>query len=217
MPKGFSTVEAAVEAIAAGRLVIVLDAVERENEGDLIAAAEKVTPQTIHFMISQGRGQVCMPVLSDTADRLKLQTMVAAPNIQMPNFTIPIDHRRAKTGISPVERAATVRAVIDPASRPDDFVRPGHLFPLIAKDRGVLARPGHTEAAVDLARLAGLRPAGVLCEICSSNGLHMAGREELMRLASRFRMPLITIDALIEYRRQRETQSPAPCAIASAG
>ncbi|MBI3469018.1 MAG: 3,4-dihydroxy-2-butanone-4-phosphate synthase [Planctomycetes bacterium] len=198
----YSSVEEAVEAIADGRIVIVVDAEDRENEGDFVAAAEKIAPQVIHFMITHGRGQLCMPLLPPTARRLDLTPMVPQKTLALPRFTIPVDHRRCRTGISPEERALTIRAIVDPNTGPEDFVRPGHVFPLIAQTRGVLRRVGHTEAAVDLARLAGLTPAGVLCEICSRDGLHMASGPELQELASQFGMPIITIGHLVAFRRR---------------
>ena len=157
----FSKIEEAIQALREGRIIIVVDDEDRENEGDFIAAAEKVTPETIEFMITHGRGLLCMPILPEVATRLQLGPMVernTAPH-QTP-YTVPVDHRSCRTGISAEERARTVRAIIDPATRPDDLVRPGHLFPLVAKEGGVLRRAGHTEATVDLARLAGLTPAG---------------------------------------------------------
>jgi 3,4-dihydroxy 2-butanone 4-phosphate synthase/GTP cyclohydrolase II len=197
----YSSIEAAIEAIAEGRVLIAVDSQERENEGDFLAAAELTTPAMIHFMVSQGRGQLCMPVSPRVAQRLDLTPMVACADLETPRFAIPVDHRECKTGISPLERASTIRAMLDPFSTPRDFVRPGHIFPLIAQEEGVLRRPGHTEAAVDLARLAGLAPAGVLCEICSRDGLHMACGQELWEIAHEFRLPVITIDDLIQFRR----------------
>jgi 3,4-dihydroxy 2-butanone 4-phosphate synthase / GTP cyclohydrolase II len=196
-----SSIQAAIEAITAGRILIVVDSEERENEGDFLAAAQFVTSEMIHFMTSQGRGQLCMPVSTDIAERLDLIPMVARRELGSPCFTIPVDLGDCKTGISPMERARTIRAMLDPYSRPHDFVRPGHVFPLIAREGGVLARPGHTEASVDLTRLAGLAPAGVLCEICSRDGRDMARGEELWRLAEEFDLPIVTIDDLIEHRR----------------
>jgi len=200
MPR-YSSIEAAVEAIAEGRVVIAVDSEDRENEGDFLAAAELTTPATIHFMISQGRGQLCMPVSPGIAERLELTPMVACTDLETPRFAVPVDHRDCKTGISPLERATTIQAMIDPFSSPRDFVRPGHIFPLIAQEEGVLRRPGHTEAAVDLARLAGLAPAGLLCEICSRDGLYMACAQELWEIAGEFRLPVITVDDLIDFRR----------------
>src|SRR3954447_24249393 len=174
----FSKIEDALQAMAEGRVVIVVDDEQRENEGDFVAAAERVTPETIEFMITQGRGQLCVPVMSELARRLQLHPMVdenTAPHGC--TFTVMVDHRSCRTGISAEERARTVRAIIDPATRPADLVRPGHLFPLVAREGGVLRRAGHTEAAVDLASLAGMTPAGVLCEVL--DGIGVANRERL--------------------------------------
>jgi 3,4-dihydroxy 2-butanone 4-phosphate synthase/GTP cyclohydrolase II len=203
MPYQFSKIEDALQAIAEGRVVIVVDDEQRENEGDFIAAAERVTPEIIEFMITHGRGQLCMPIMPDLAERLELRPMVeqnTAP--YSTTFTVPVDHKSCRTGISAEERAATVRAIIDPATRPTDLVRPGHLFPLIAKEGGVLRRAGHTEATVDLARLAGLTPAGVLCEIL--DGIRVASRERLHAIAREFGLPMISIEMLISSRRRLE-------------
>lgn len=204
MPCRFSTVEAAVAAIARGEVVIVVDAEDRENEGDFICAAEKVTPAIVNFMITQGRGQLCMPILPEVRDRLKLEAMVDENTAPLgTNFTVPVDHRTARTGITAGERAATILEICNPDSRPADFVRPGHLFPLVAKEGGVLRRAGHTEAAVDLARMAGLTPAGALCEILDQDG-DRASRDRLVDLARQHNLELISIEQLIAYRRLRE-------------
>jgi 3,4-dihydroxy 2-butanone 4-phosphate synthase/GTP cyclohydrolase II len=133
----------------------------------------------------------------------------------MPNFTVPIDHGNCKTGISPFERCATILAIVDEESRPNDFVRPGHMFPLVARDGGVLARPGHTEASIDLVRMAGLKPAAVLCEICSVDGLHMARRDELLHLASDCHIPIVTIDHLIDRLRSEQSQNGKQLSLAA--
>jgi 3,4-dihydroxy 2-butanone 4-phosphate synthase/GTP cyclohydrolase II len=198
---GFARMEEALEALANGRMIIVADAEERENEGDLVAAAEKVTAETIHFMISEGRGQLCMPLRPEMARRLQLRPMVPNKSLEMPCFAVPVDHRFCRTGISPKERAFTIQMMVDPASRPDDFVRPGHIFGLIAREGGVLQRPGHTEATVDLVRMAGLSGAGVLCEVCSRDGRNMAKGDELMQIAESFQLPVITIDDVIRHRQ----------------
>ena len=204
MSKPFSTVEAAVDAIARGEVVIVADDVDRENEGDFICAAEKVTPEIVNFMITHGRGQLCTPVLPEVAERLKLSPMVDTNTAPLgTSFTVTIDHRTARTGITAAERATTIQALVDPATKPSDFVRPGHVFPLIAKEGGVLRRAGHTEATVDLARMAGLAPAGVLCEILNTSG-DRANRNELLQLAADFDLEIITIEELIRYRRHSE-------------
>ena len=203
MDSEFSKVEDALKALVEGRAVIVVDDESRENEGDFIAAADRVTPELIEFMITQGRGQLCMPIMPDLAARLDLRPMVernTAPH-QTP-YTVPVDHASCRTGISAEERARTIRAIIDPATRPADLVRPGHLFPLVAKEGGVLRRAGHTEAAVDLARLAGLTPAGVLIEIL--DGIKVASRERLHEIAAEFGLPILSIETLIRYRRRRE-------------
>ena len=189
----------------AGRMVIVVDAADREDEGDFICAAEKVTPEIVHFMTRQGGGLFCMPVLPSLAQEKGFSLMVE--NNTSPTgtpFTVPVDHRSCHTGISAAERARTVHAVLDPSSKPEDFRTPGHLFVLMAKEGGVLRRAGHTEATVDLARLAGLTPAGVLCEICSREGHGMAGAEELQAIAEEFSMPIVSIEDVIRYRRERE-------------
>ena len=199
----FSKVEDAIEALAAGRVVIVVDDENRENEGDFIAAAERVTPEIIEFMITHGRGQVCMPIMPELASRLDISLMLrenTSPH-QTP-YAVPVDHRSCKTGITAEERALTVRAIVDPATKPSDLVRPGHLSPLIAKEGGVLRRAGHTEATVDLARLAGLTPAGVLCEVLHGTG--RASREQLQEIAKRFELPIVSIEDLIKYRRRSE-------------
>jgi 3,4-dihydroxy 2-butanone 4-phosphate synthase/GTP cyclohydrolase II len=203
MKRGFCRVEDALEALSAGLLTIVVDSEDRENEGDFVAAAEKITPRMVNFLLHHGRGQVCMPITRATADRLRLEPMVAGQGPDVPNFTVPVDHVDCKTGISPYERAATIQALVDEESRSEDFLRPGHLFPLIARAGGVLERQGHTEASVDLVRLAALRPSAVLCEICSGDGLHMATRDELLEMAAENQLPIITIDALIEYRQSQ--------------
>ncbi len=199
-----STIDAAIDAIARGEIVIVMDAEDRENEGDFICAAEKITPEIVNFMIAQGRGQLCMPVLPEVCEQLDLAPMVTENTAPLgTSFTVPVDHRSCRTGITAQERATTIRAILDPASKPADFVRPGHLFPLMAKEGGVLRRAGHTEAAVDLARLAGLKPAGVLIEILDDRG-DRADRERLYQLATQYHLEIITIEDLIRYRRRME-------------
>ena len=204
MPDRFSSLDAAVEAFHRGEVVIVVDAEDRENEGDFVCAAEKVSPAIVNFMITHGRGQVCMPILPDMARRLELPMMVEANSTPLGTaFTVPVDHRSARTGITAVERADTIRAILDPVSTPADFVRPGHLFPLIAKEGGVLRRAGHTEAAIDLCRLAGMQPAGVLCEILDDSG-NRADREALFQLSRDHQLEIISIEELIRQRRLRE-------------
>jgi len=203
MNQEFSQIDDAIQALREGRIIIVVDDQDRENEGDFIAAADRVTPELIEFMITHGRGQVCMPILPELAARLHLAPMVernTAPH-QTP-YTVPVDHKSCRTGISAQERATTVRAIIDPTTEPDDLARPGHLFPLVAKDGGVLRRAGHTEATVDLARLAGLTPAGVLCEVLDGTGV--ASRDRLHAISREHGLPIVSIESLIKYRRLRE-------------
>ena len=203
MSNQFSTIEQTIEAVGRGEVVIVVDAEDRENEGDFICAAEKVTPEIINFILS-GRGQLCMPILPELASRLELAPMVDANTAPLGTaFTVPVDHRSVRTGITAEEKCLTVAALIDPAGKGTDFVRPGHLFPLIAKEGGVLRRAGHTEATVDLARMAGLAPAGVLCEVHTERG-NRATREELFDLARRHNLAITSIEELIRYRRRRE-------------
>ena len=200
----FSSIEAAVAAIRCGKVVFVVDAEDRENEGDFVCAADKVTPEIVNFMIRYGRGQVCMPILPDAAKRLELPMMVETNSAPLGTaFTVPVDHVTARTGITAAERATTIAALIDPTSKPSDFVRPGHLFPLVAKEGGVLRRAGHTEAAIDLARLAELPPAGVLCEILDETG-NRADRVALVAIAKEHGLEIISIEELIRYRRRRE-------------
>ena len=204
MPKQFSSVEAAIEAFRQGKIVIVVDAEDRENEGDFVCAASAATTETVNFMLRHGRGQVCMSILPDVAKRLALPMMVETNSAPLGTaFTVPVDHRSARTGITAGERATAIAAILDPSSTPADFVRPGHLFPLVAKEGGVLRRAGHTEATVDLARLAGLQPAGVLCEILDETG-NRAGHEDLVAIAEQHGLEMISIEELIRYRRARE-------------
>lgn len=200
----FSKIEDAVEAIAKGRIVVVLDDEDRENEGDFICAAEKVTPESVNFMITHGRGLLCMPVLPEVCERLKLERLAPIGNGRFDTpMATPIDHATVRTGIPASERAKTILEAIKPSSQPSDFRPAGHIFPLIAKEGGVLRRAGHTEAAVDLARMAGLYPAGMLCEILDQQG-ERANRDQLFALAEQHLLPIISVAALIRYRRQRE-------------
>jgi 3,4-dihydroxy 2-butanone 4-phosphate synthase / GTP cyclohydrolase II len=199
----FSQIDDALQALREGRIIIVVDDEDRENEGDFVAAADKVTPEVVEFMITHGRGLVCMPILPEVAARLHLAPMVdrnTAPH-QTP-YTVPVDHRSCHTGISAEERARTVRAIVDPTTVPEDLARPGHLFPLVAKEGGVLRRAGHTEATVDLVRMAGLTPAGILCEILDGTGV--ASRDRLHAIGREHGLPIVSIEALIKYRRLRE-------------
>jgi len=199
-----ATIEEAIEDIRAGKMVIVVDDADRENEGDLVLAAEKVTPEAINFMARYGRGLICVPLTAERLEELELPLMTQRSRDPMGTaFTVSVDVRTVHTGISAYERAATVRALIDPKTRPDDLIRPGHIFPLRAVPEGVLRRAGHTEAAVDLARLAGLYPAGVICEIMDEDG-HMARGDALVAFARRHGLKIISIADLIRYRFRHE-------------
>ncbi|GEM_PF-5043 len=200
----FVRVEDALETIAQGRLVIVVDAEDRENEGDLICAAEKITPELVNFMISRGRGLLCVSILPETARRLQLRLMVDENTAPLRTaFTVSVDHVSCRTGISAFERCRTIRALADPESGPQDFVRPGHVFPLIAKEGGVLRRAGHTEASIDLCRMAGLRPCGVLCEVLDDSGDTARGAR-LEAFAKEHGLPLVAIEDIIRFRRRTE-------------
>lgn len=201
----FSTIPDALVAIQNGEIIIVVDEPDRENEGDLVMAAEKVTAESINFMATYGRGLICLPTCSERLAELELQPMVVDNTAQMQTaFTVTIDAKEVSTGISAQERAYTIRKFVDDTAVPADFVRPGHIFPLEAKPGGVLRRAGHTEATVDLARLAGLYPAGVLCEVLDDDG-SMARVPELMQFAEKHHLKIITIADLIAYRRRTET------------
>ena len=205
MPNNFNTIPEALSAIQNGEIIIVVDEPDRENEGDLIMAAEKVTAETINFMARYGRGLICLPTSSERLTELELDPMVASNTAQMQTaFTVTIDAKEVTTGISAQERAYTIQKFVDPEAIPSDFVRPGHIFPLEAKPGGVLRRAGHTEATVDLARMAGLYPAGVLCEILNEDG-SMARVPELLKFAAQHQLKIITIADLIAYRRETET------------
>ena len=201
----FIEVEEAVEEIRRGRMVIVTDNEDRENEGDLIMAAEKVTPEAVNFIIRHGRGLLCQAITRERARELELPPMVEKnTSLHATAFTISVDAREGTTtGISAFDRAATIKAIINPAARPDDLCRPGHIFPLIAKDGGVLARDGHTEAAVDLARLAGLSPSGILCEIISGDGT-MARLNRLEEMAAEHGLKIVTVEKLIAWRKAND-------------
>jgi 3,4-dihydroxy 2-butanone 4-phosphate synthase / GTP cyclohydrolase II len=199
------TPQTAIEAIRAGRMVIVVDDADRENEGDLVMAAECVTPEAINFMETHARGWVCVPLAAERLEALDLPLMVArSTERQGTAFTVTVDARRGTTtGISCEEQTATIRALVDERTQPTDLLRPGHVRPLRAQEGGVLVRAGHTEAAVDLARLAGLAPAGIICEIKNPDG-SMARLPELRLFAARHGLPILTIADLIQYRRRTE-------------
>ena len=201
----FSKVEVAIEDIRQGRMVIVVDDETRENEGDLIMAAEKVTPEAINFMARHGRGLICLPATPERLQELELDMMVDKNTaLHGTTFTVSVDARDGITsGISTYDRAYTIRLLIDDATRPSDLAFPGHVFPLVACDGGVLHRPGHTEATVDLARLAGLKPAAVLCEILNADGT-MARLPQLELFAEEHGLSIVNIPDLIIYRKQTE-------------
>ncbi|MEM9283518.1 MAG: bifunctional 3,4-dihydroxy-2-butanone-4-phosphate synthase/GTP cyclohydrolase II [Verrucomicrobiota bacterium] len=201
----FSPIEDIISDIKAGKIVIIVDDKDRENEGDLICAAEKITPDIINFMATHGRGLICAPILPNAAERLGLPLMVRRnTESQGTNFTVAVDAADGiTTGISSADRAKTVQVLANPLSEPTDLVRPGHILPLQAMQEGVLRRAGHTEAAIDLARLADLEPAGVICEILNEDG-SMARLPELSEFARKHDLKIGTIAALIEYRRREE-------------
>ncbi len=200
------SVEAALEAVRAGRMIIIVDDEDRENEGDLMVAAEKATPEIVNFMARHGRGLICLPLTRERLEELQLPLMVNENTARFQTaFTVSIDAKEGvTTGISAHDRARTVLAAIDPATKPEDLARPGHIFPLQAVEGGVLSRAGQTEAAVDLARMAGLNPAGVICEVMNEDGT-MARRQELEDVSRRFSIPILTIADLIRYRMNHET------------
>lgn len=201
----FHTIEEAIADLQAGKPVIVADDESRENEGDLVALSENVTAEMINFMITHGKGLVCTPIKSDLAEKLELAPMAGKNTDPFGTaFTVSIDHAETKTGISAEERAQTIKKMIDRDSEAEDYKRPGHIFPLIAKAGGVLKRAGHTEASVDLAELSGNFPAAVICEIISEDGT-MARVPELQKMAASFDLKIITIESLIAYRKQHET------------
>lgn len=202
----FAPIEEAVAAFAAGKIVVVVDDAARENEGDLVMAAEAATAENIAFFLNHTSGVICMPMMGDRLDALDLPPMVLDnTESNRTAFTVSVDGRHGvTTGISAADRASTIAALIDPKTRPGDLARPGHVFPLRFREGGVLNRAGHTEATVDLARLAGMYPAGVLCEVVSEDKQSMARLPELERLADKHGLPLISIADLIRFRRQRE-------------
>ncbi|MBA4495681.1 bifunctional 3,4-dihydroxy-2-butanone-4-phosphate synthase/GTP cyclohydrolase II [Paenactinomyces guangxiensis] len=201
----FHSIEEAIDDLKQGKLIIVVDDEDRENEGDLLALAEKATPEVINFMITHGRGLVCVPMTEERAEQLDLPLMVNRNTDRHGTaFTVSVDAFNTSTGISAFERADTIQQLIDPVKGPHDFRRPGHIFPLVACQGGVLRRAGHTEAAVDLARLCDSYPAGVICEVIKEDGT-MARVPDLMKLAQKFNLKMITIQDLIHYRRRKET------------
>ena len=201
------TIKEAIDDIRAGKVIIVVDDVDRENEGDFLAAAEKVTPEMINFMATHGRGLICAPITEARCDDLKLEMMVGNNTDPMETaFTISVDlkGKGVTTGISASDRAKTIKALIDGDTRPHDLSRPGHIFPLKAKEGGVLRRTGHTEAAIDFARLAGFQPAGVIVEIMNEDGT-MARLPQLMQVAQKFDLKIVSIEDLVAYRMQHDS------------
>lgn len=205
MKKSFDSVEAVLEEIRAGKMVIVVDDADRENEGDLVMAAERVSPEAVNFMAKFGRGLICVPTTGERLKQLGVERMVMHNRETFKtDFQVSVDAaRKITTGISAADRAETIRVMADPTAVPDDLVQPGHVFPLRAKAGGVLQRAGHTEAAVDLARLADCRPIAVICEIMSEDG-SMARLPELMQFSKTHQLKICSIEDLIEYRRTRE-------------
>src|SRR6478736_5429530 len=202
-----NTIEEAIEDIRQGKVIIVVDDEDRENEGDFLAAAEKVTPEMINFMATHGRGLICTPLTESRCKELGLHTMVTNNTDHMETaFTVSVDLKGSgvTTGISAGDRAKTVMSFMDPNTKPHDLARPGHIFPLIAKQGGVLRRTGHTEAAIDFARLAGFKPAGVIVEIMNEDG-SMARLPELAEVAKKFDLKLVSIEALVAYRMQHDS------------
>jgi 3,4-dihydroxy 2-butanone 4-phosphate synthase/GTP cyclohydrolase II len=202
----FADIEKAVAAFGRGEILVVVDDEDRENEGDLIMAAEFATPEKLAFFLGHTSGVICMPMTGERLDELDLPLMVTTnTESNRTAFTISVDYRHGTTtGISAADRSATIQALINPATRPGDLAKPGHIFPLRYREGGVLKRAGHTEAAVDLARLAGLYPAGVLCEVVSADKTSMARLPELTRFAEEHRLLLVSIADLVRYRRQSE-------------
>ena len=205
MSTGLATIPEAIEDIRAGRFLIIVDDEDRENEGDLAMAAEKVTADAVNFMARHGRGLICLPIIGQRLDELHIPMMVEHNTSKFSTaFTVSIEAKHmVSTGISAADRAETIRAVLDPATQPEDIGRPGHMFPLRAREGGVLVRAGHTEAIVDLARLAGLYPAGVICEILKENGA-MARMPQLKQMAKRFGINIVSMADLIAYRYRHE-------------
>lgn len=200
----FNRIEEALEDIKEGKIIVVIDDEDRENEGDLLMAAEKVTPEAVNFMAKYGRGLICMPIIEERLMELGIHSMVEHnTDAHETAFTVSIDAKENTTGISAFERAATIQRVLDPSANTQDFHRPGHIFPLAAKKGGVLKRTGHTEAAVDMARLAGMYPAGVICEIMNEDGT-MARTPQLIDFCKKHDLKIITIADLIAYRHNRE-------------
>ncbi len=200
----FSRIEEALEELKKGNMIIVVDDEDRENEGDLLMAAEKATPEAVNFMAAHGRGLICVPMTQERLKELRVEPMTGNnTDAKETAFTVSVDYKKCTTGISAFERADTIKALVDGATKPEDLTKPGHIFPLKAREGGVLKRAGHTEAAVDLARMAGLYPAGVICEIMKDDGT-MARLPDLVEYSQKFNLKLITIADLIKFRSHEE-------------
>lgn len=200
----FNDIEDAVADIKAGKIIIVIDDEDRENEGDLVMAAEKVTGEAINFMATYGKGLICTPMEEEILKELQINSMVENNTDNHETaFTVSVDYKDTTTGISAYERALTISKLLENGVKPEDFRRPGHVFPLAARKNGVLERTGHTEAAVDLAKLAGLKGAGVICEVMKEDG-HMARTEDLIKMAKEHNLKIITVKSLLEYRKANE-------------
>jgi 3,4-dihydroxy 2-butanone 4-phosphate synthase/GTP cyclohydrolase II len=201
----FQTIEEAIEEIKKGKMIVVVDDENRENEGDLLMAMEAATPENINFMATYGRGLICAPMVTEDIDRLNIRPMVSDnTDPKETGFTVSVDYAESKTGISAFERAETLKQLLNESNTANDFTRPGHIFPLHANEGGVLRRAGHTEAAVDFAKLAGLKPAGVICEIMNDDG-SMARVPDLRKFCRKHDLALVSIQDLIEYRKKRES------------
>ena len=205
-----ASIEQGLQDLTAGKFLIVVDDEDRENEGDLVMPAQHVTAEAVNFMVTHARGQLCMPMTAERLEELDIPMLPSRnSDAAMPTaFTMPVDYAvDTTTGISAHDRAATIRALIDPAARPQDFIQPGHLFPLCYHDGGVLVRPGHTEAIIDLCRLAGLYPAGVVCEIMKDDGT-MARLPDLIPMAQKYNLNILSIADLIQYRLEHDPIPP---------
>lgn len=199
----FNSIEEAIKDIRLGKMIVVVDDEDRENEGDLLMAAEKITPESLNFMATYGRGLICVPLTQERSTELELPLMIEHNTEHFGTaFTVSVDHKNSTTGISAFERANTIKELANPNATKSDFLKPGHVFPLIAKEGGVLKRAGHTEAAVDLARMAGLIPAGVICEIMNDDGT-MARTPQLLQFIKKHGLKIITVADLIQYRKKK--------------
>jgi len=204
MKEQFDSIESAINALRNGELLVVVDEADRENEGDLVIAAEKATPEKINFMIKEGRGLMCLPVTPEKARQLRLNPMARNTDKYSTPFTVSIDSVNADTGVSVCDRLETIKAVASDSSTAADFARPGHMFPLVARKEGVLQRPGHTEATIDLLKIAGMKPVGVICEIMNDDG-SMARLPDLVKFREKHNLKMISIEQIIQHRLKKET------------